>query len=239
MWCIKCHVICAIRCLILLQFYPINISKTTTIKTTKEGGFLMTFPFLCFVKKRKIKRHQMFKEFANYVTNPRSKWKFPKEHRSPVAALYLTVVLRMSKSNQNVRERRHELCFASAIRILAMRLERSYQHLECDINACKTPSKRKTGKYTQPKPQVPSQMLLVFLPCTCCAANIMLSAKRRWVKRLTQDVLARYPNTACSIARVTCAPATLLTASLVQKNAGRTRRKRKTSRYTPSKPRAS
>ena len=312
----------------------------------------------------------MFKEFANDVTNPRSKWRFPKEHRSPVAALYLTVVLGMSKSNQNVRERRHEktrayktqqctrrvfyffstfkekiisvfrtipslkinwlitslfpllqpviglknsryalyqsgaklkpiacwplvffhasgsllwyflrsnwpiwfrlralarltlpkrgelnmkaifavintttrrheLCFASAIRILAMRLERSYQHLECDINACKTPSKRKTGKYTQPKPQVPSQMLLVFLPCTCCAANIMLSAKRRWVKRLTQDVLARYPNTACSIARVTCAPATLLTASLVQKNAGRTRRKRKTSRYTPSKPRAS
>ena len=44
----------------------------------------------------------------------------------------------MSKSNQNVRERRHGLRFASAIRILAMRLERSYQHLECDINACKT-----------------------------------------------------------------------------------------------------
>ena len=140
----------------------------------------------------------------------------------------------MSKSNQNMRERRHGLRFASAIRILAMRLERSYQHLECHINACKTPSKRKTSKYTQPKPQVPSQMLLVFLPCTCCAANIMLSAKRRWVKRLTQDVLARYPNTACSIARVTCAAATLLTASLVQKNACRTRRKRKTSRYTLS-----
>ena len=204
MWCIKCHVICAIRCLILLQFYSINISKTTTTKTTKEGGFLMPFPFLCFVKKRKIKRHQMFKEFANDVTNPRSKWKFPKEHRSPVAALYLTVVLGMSKSNQNMRERRHGLRFASAIRILAMRLERSYQHLECDINACKTLSKRKTGKYTQPKLQVPSQML--FLPCTCCAANIILSAKRRWVKRLTQDGLARYPNTACSITRVTCAP---------------------------------
>ena len=130
--------ICAIRCLILLQFYPINISKTTTIKTTKEGGFLMTFPFLCFVKKRKIKRHQMLKEFANDVTNPRSKQRFPKEHRSPVAALNLTVILGMSKSNQNVRERRHGLRFASAIRILAMRLERSYQHLECDINACKT-----------------------------------------------------------------------------------------------------
>ena len=138
----------------------------------------MTFPFLCFVKKRKIKRHQMFKEFANDVTRENNK-RFPKEHRSPVAALYLTVILDMSKSNQNVRERRHGLRFASAIRIFAMRLERSYQHLECDINACKTPSKRKTGKYTQPKPQVPSQMLLVFLPCTCCAAYIILSAKRR------------------------------------------------------------
>ena len=206
MWCIKCHVICAIRCLILLQFYPINISKTTTIKTTKEGGFLMTFPFLCFVKKRKIKRHQMFKEFANDVTNPRSKWKFPKEHRSPVAALYLTVVLGMSKSNQNVRVIRHGLRFASAIRILAMRLERRYQHLECNMNACETPRKRKTGTCIQPKPRVPSQMLIVFLPCTCCAANIILSAKRRWVKRLTQDGLARYPNTACSITRVTFAP---------------------------------
>lgn len=158
--------ICATRCLIFLQFYPINISKTTTIKTTKEGGFLMTFPFLCFVKKRKIKRHQMLKEFANDVTNPRSKQRFPKEHCSPVAALNLTVILGMSKSNQNVRERRHGLRFASAIRILAMRLESSYQHLECDINACKTQDRQVHSTKTASSVANVTCILTVHLMCS-------------------------------------------------------------------------
>lgn len=126
----------------------------------------MTFPFLCFVKKRKIKRHQMLKEFANDVTNPRSKQRFPKEHRSPVAALYLTVVLGMSKSNQNMRERRHGLRFASAIRILAMRLERSYQHLECDINACKTQDRQVHSTKTASSVANVTCILTVHLMCS-------------------------------------------------------------------------
>ena len=108
----------------------------------------------------------MLKEFANDVTNPRSKQRFPKEHRSPVAALYLTVILGMSKSNQNVRERRHGLRFASAIRILTMRLERSYQHLECDINACKTQDRQVHSTKTASSVANVTCILTVHLMCS-------------------------------------------------------------------------
>ena len=125
-----------------------------------------------------------------------------KDFRKSTPVQARTVVLGMIISNQIVCERTHGLRFASAIRILAMRLGRSHKHLECNINACGTPSKRKTGTCIQLKPPVPSRMLLVFLPCTCYVANIILSAKRRWVKRPTNARRARTLPQKCVFHRV-------------------------------------